>query len=405
MNSTKRNPIDRLIFNLTDKYFFEIVIAFILLASVFIRVYFTPNIELSKDYYACLDPWVQQYRELGFIKGLGTTIGNYYVPYNIILAIAAMLPMPSYVVISLASCLGDYVCAYYIFKILKKILTETGVRYAEKKAALIGLFVLYLPSVIINGSLWKQCDSIYTCFIIAAIYYLLSERYRKSFVLLSIGFVFKLQTILVIPFFLIYYIVKKRFTIFNFLWIPVMYIIAGIPAILCHRGFHSTYGVYFSQTGQYPFMTCGVPNIYNFGLYSYYEELSKPSILITIAVFIVFTLICVKYKDNFNNSLWLYLSGWTVMTCYMFLPSMHERYDFAAIIIIMSYCLAFDRKLLWTAVIMVFCSLINYAFCILDITGIPDAVTSIFYCLAYFSITADLIMKLAGKRGINSCWK
>ncbi len=35
---------------------------------------------------------VNKYRELGIVNGLATKVGDYYVPYNVLLAIIAQLP-------------------------------------------------------------------------------------------------------------------------------------------------------------------------------------------------------------------------------------------------------------------------------------------------------------------------
>ncbi len=38
-----------------------------------------------------------------------------------------------------------------------------------------------------------------------------------------------------------------------------------------------------------------------------------------------------------NLEKWLYLASWVVWTAFMFLPAMHERYDYAAIILISAF--------------------------------------------------------------------
>ena len=51
------------------------------------------------------------------------------------------------------------------------------------------------------------------------------------------SFVFKLQVILILPVFLIAYFCGKKYSIFLWLRIPVTYLEAGLPALLCGVGF------------------------------------------------------------------------------------------------------------------------------------------------------------------------
>ena len=40
--------------------------------------------------------------------------------------------------------------------------------------------ILVIPPVLVNSSMWGQCDSIYTTFILISLYYLLDKKYTKS---------------------------------------------------------------------------------------------------------------------------------------------------------------------------------------------------------------------------------
>ena len=52
--------------------------------------------------------------------------------------------------------------------------------------------VLIIPTVMLNSGMWGQCDSIYTTFVILALYFLVKEKYSLSFIMLGISFAFKL---------------------------------------------------------------------------------------------------------------------------------------------------------------------------------------------------------------------
>jgi len=50
-------------------------------------------------------------------------------------------------------------------------------KYNNEKIGYLSFGILLLiPTVILNGSVWGQCDIIYTAFVIASIYYILREK-------------------------------------------------------------------------------------------------------------------------------------------------------------------------------------------------------------------------------------
>ena len=75
-----------------EKNLFRIGVLLILLCSFFVRYHLAPITVLSGDYNISLLPWVESYRASGIVKGLSQVIGNYYVPYNLFLAVIAQLP-------------------------------------------------------------------------------------------------------------------------------------------------------------------------------------------------------------------------------------------------------------------------------------------------------------------------
>lgn len=64
--------------------------------------------------------------------------------------------------------------------------------------------------MILNLSVWGQCDSIYVTFVIWTIYFLYKEKYRKAFIFLGIAFAFKLQAVFIMPIVFYMYFTKKN---------------------------------------------------------------------------------------------------------------------------------------------------------------------------------------------------
>lgn len=385
---------DDFVFRLVDDHLFEVAIMILLALSALIRVYLTPNTS-SGDFKSFILPWIEEYRRIGVAKGLSVTISDYYVPYNLIIILASVLPWPPYVTISLTSCMADYCMAYYIYKISLLILNERKADNSIHKAQLIAVAVLFLPFAILNSAMWKQCDSIYVCLMIIALYMLFIEKYTAMFLFYSLSFCFKLQAVFMLPFLIIVYMIRRKYSIFEFIWIPVMYLFTGLPCVLMKRGLKATYGVYFNQTSEWRKMSLNFPNIYKLGL-SDFDSLSKPAILSTIAIFIFAMLFCYHYRHNFNTCRLVMLCVWGIWTCCMFLPSMHERYDYAAVLLITIAIMASGQlKHIWIAIVMNACEVMTYSI-YLFASNVDIVFISVMYCTTYFIATFLMAKELSG---------
>lgn len=351
-------PLDKVLINIIENHIYEIAVAFIVLLSLVIRyklATFKFNGDyISGDFRGFLRVWVDYYRELGVREGLSRTIGDYYVPYNIILAIISVIPIfDEGIWISAVSIFGEYLGALFMFRILNHLTGGNKVRSAFAAA-----MMLYLPMAMLNGSLWKQCDAFYTSFIFIGLYYFFKKKYDPAFIFFGIAFIFKLQTLFFVPFLIAMYICYHEFSILKFLWFPGLYLVAGIPALLCGRSPAATYLVYFRQTDVAK-MSIGFPNIYILGIDSY-EAMTVPALMITLTVLVLIACFLMRRRDRLDQRLMFMVAGFFVMTCVMFLPAMHERYDYLAIIILSMYALAIDLKLAPTAVIMNLCPIFTY---------------------------------------------
>ncbi|MBO6242272.1 MAG: hypothetical protein J6O61_15825 [Butyrivibrio sp.] len=390
----KRYRIDEVITDFFQKYMFQICIGALLLFSVLMRVCLAPQ-TISGDYNVTLLSWINEYKSLSFWGGLERTIGNYYVPYNIFLDFVARIPGEPWLWIAITSCAAEYIGAYYLYKLLM-LVAGINDSQTQKKAVVVSVSVLFLPVAIMNGALWKQCDAIYTAFIIAGLYYYFSDRTRRALILIAIGFTFKLQIIFIIPFFIIMYFVKKNYSVLQFVWIPVMYVVAGIPCVMAQRGIRETYSVYLRQNSGYNEMTWLSNSLYRLGFTSY-DVFGIPAILLAISVFAFALIYVFEHRENITNEKAFILAGWSILTCYLFLPAMHERYDYAGVIIMTAATIMFNRKMIPAVIAINLCSMLVYNYYLFDfdiINGVPFVAVSVIYLAAYFAISIDIISKL-----------
>lgn len=377
-----------------DKHLFHIGVILILLCSFAIRYHIAPITMLSGDYKQSLLPWVEHYRANGIIKGLSETVGNYYVPYNLFLAVIAFLPGEPWFYIAYFSILCDYLSAWFIYLIAKEILGES--KQSKNRAIVAALVMLLLPVSLFNGALWKQCDSVYTLFIIISIYFAFKKKYSKSLLMLGIGFVFKMQAIYLLPAFVIFYIFREKgLSILHFLWIPVMYLIAGLPAVFAGRRVLDTYDCYYHQANNPGFnaMEIGMPNIYALGLTDY-PALSMPAILITLCVFIFMAFKLYNYKKKLSNINILYICIWCLWACVMFLPAQHERYNFPVILLLTVYYLITDIKKCWPAIVINLISCSQYGMYLFASVRVDYHLMAIAHIAAFVYVTYDLICEV-----------
>ena len=359
-----KTPLDRALWKLIDEHMTELVIALLILVSVLIRALLAPNTELSPDYtFYCLD-WVNKYREMGIAGGLSITMGDYYTPLNLMYASCALFDCEPWLPLAIYSCTFEYIGTYFLYRILKLLLEEKGAAGAGKRAALAAVLTLFLPHTIINSALWKQCDSIYFCFILISLWEMLREKYAAGFVFLAVSFAVKLQAVFYIPFYVAMYIAKRKYSIFNFFWIPAVYLIAGIPAVLCRHGLRATYLTYLYQTQEgvtegYG-MTAYYPNVYVFGLDDHYDLLSTPAVLLTLALLMALALMINRFRSGLNMQNMVLVCCVLAWTCLMWLPSMHERYDYGIVILITALSLLPDAKLWPCAAVLNFCTVISH---------------------------------------------
>lgn len=180
------------------------VISIILIALV-VR-YFLLSYE-SKDYLNFLQPWFYEMKDAGGLSGLANYPGDYNVPYMVIMALLTYLKVNPLISIKLVSIFFDFLLAFIIGKFVYDIRDDKN---KSLSAILAFGITLFLPTVLLNGAFWGQCDVIYTTFLVLAFYFLYKENMLLSFISLGISFAFKLQFIFVLPVYIILYFRKKR---------------------------------------------------------------------------------------------------------------------------------------------------------------------------------------------------
>ncbi len=334
-----------------------IFVAAITALALYVRIIFAPFDSLDTHDY--LAKWLDEIREVGGFRSLGTQIGNYTPLYHYLLAAVSYIPgLSTLMMIKYTSILADFVLAG-LASWLVWLLCKNKV-----KAVLAYAVVLALPTVVMNASLWGQCDAMYTSLLVLCA--CLWARDKRSWAMAAFGVALavKLQAVFLLPALLVF-VLCGHLRMRQLLVAPAAWVLAFLPAIIAGGwDWGRLLGAYSMQTGEYEYQDLAM-NVQN--LSSWLADLPKWNIeMFTSAVLVcaVLALGCVAfYAWNRKNS-WSRKSEWLLMLfmlCFVpyILPRMHERYFFAAEIGLLVYALVNPRRW-YLPVLMQFVSIPNY---------------------------------------------
>lgn len=313
----------------------------------------------SIDFLSFLNPWWAQIEASG-IDGLRAQVGNYNIPYQIIIYLLTLLSIKSLYAYKILSIVFDVVLAVASALLVR----ELSGKKSSFVFALVYSLVFCSLTVCFNSAFWGQCDSIYVSLILLAIYFLLKDKSIVAFILLGVAFSFKLQTVFILPVLLYYYISTRKISILHFLIIPIVDIIMCLPVIILGRNPMDIINIYIDQTDYGKGISMNCPNIYAFmcdtNNAEYYYLLKQASIALTMLVLGVgLCMVIYKRVDLCDKSKFLLASIWTVFSCIMFLSSMHERYAYLLDVLLIIYVIV-SRKHFWLAVACQLISLRGY---------------------------------------------
>ncbi len=286
----------------------------------------------TKDYTDCLAVWYRiiiQYPGLGVLKYL---INDYFPAYYYLLIFShAVLPqMQGLFVIKGISIIFDIICAWYVYKIVQ-------LKYENSMLPVIAyITTLFMPTVILNGSFWGQCDSIYTSFVIASIYYLLKRKQVIALVFLGLALSFKLQSIFILPLFIVLF-ARQHIELKKIIIVPVVIIMSFMPALLNGVSVQNLLSIFMTIINENKVLTLNAPNLYQWlpnGFFSYEYPAGLVFAFIVLAAFILFL---VKHKVELTKDTIILISFASALLLPFVLPKMHERYFYLADVLSIIY--------------------------------------------------------------------
>lgn len=304
--------------------------------------------------------WFCQLRDAGSVmEGMRQEIGGYNHLYRFLLSLLTWMP-PIWGV-KLLAMLFDYVgaaaCAWLGYTALLQSGTEK--RRAVAMACVSGLILLYLPIVLMNSAIWGQCDFMHVSFLIFCLVFLLKEKYVPAFICYGVAFSLKLQAVFLLPVLVLLYVLTKRFSFTNFLLIPATVWATGLPGIIARWPVSGAYAllepflIYKNQVVEFhDGFTFNFPNIYSLmdlaampegRIYNYFNYVRLAGTMFALAVLGMALWYVLLKRPKMNARLLILLCVFSVDTCVLFLPLMHERYAFCATILLTLYVILYRR--------------------------------------------------------------
>lgn len=346
--------------------------------------------EFETEDFRAFSSWLNFINTHGGAKALKYSFADYSPPYLYLLLIGTWLPISKTLVIKGIPILFDYVAAACALMIVR-LKYPVGL---QPQAAFFA--VLFLPTVLMNGALWGQCDSAYTAGLLAALYAILKERNLLAILCYSLALSFKLQAIFFLPLILALTI-SRRIPASFLLIIPWVYIILISPCLFAGRSLPDLLSIYLQQAQEYESLSLGAANVYQWLPTTDFLDfpfISTAGILLAVSA--VYFLLALFYRAGtckFQNENILLMTLTLLLVCPFLLPRMHERYFFAADIVSI-ICVFYMPRLFWMALGIQAASFFTYLPYLFNTEPIKLSHLAILIAIVLATLTAIVVRQL-----------
>ena len=373
----------------------------------------------TADYDSFLSGWVEMFRRGGFAT-LAQNVGDYNLLYQYYMLLVARTPLHDLYLIKWLTVAFDYVLALVMMRAAR--------RFGGERAALpVLMLTLALPTVLLDGACWGQCDSVYVSLIVLSLLLMETDRPCGAAAALAVAFAFKLQTIFFFPVVLLG-LMHRKYRPRHALVFAAAYLVTLIPALLAGRSLGSALSVYASQSmGQYyDRLTYNAPNLYLFfpmlefassqefiwmryipgvdakGVNSYLTEDLLPAMQsAALYACIVLTLIAVVYwllhAQEVTPDMTLELALFFAIFLPFVMPKIHERYFFLADMLSVLYAAKrADRR--FVPLLVVGASLMSYVPYLMRQRPIDERLLALAMLAALVTVSRDLLTQMRAHR-------
>ena len=316
------------------------------------------------DYRNFLTHWYSYFKDNGGFAAVAHAVGDYNVPYLYFMAFITYLTVSDLYLIKLFSIVFDVALAWGCLRLVRSLTRERQGSIAPLTAFAAALL---LPTVVLNGAYWGQCDVIYGALAVHAVALLLEGKNKTSVALMGLAFSFKLQAVFVLPLWGVLWLAKK--VKFRELWVfPLTYLIVIIPAVLLGKPLSETLLVYFNQMGEYPKLVLNAPSVFQFFPYDItnaseagplHKALSAAGVAAAAVLVLIMLWLGFRLGDRLDRRTCFAVAVVLAIGVPFLLPHMHERYFFLADVLTLCWACS-DVRRLPTAVLVEASSAMSY---------------------------------------------
>lgn len=297
------------------------------LSAILLRILALPY--ESHDWEVYLKDWYSHFLIHGRFHSLADQFSNYPPPYLYLISFVSLFDRlaPGLVLIKLISIAFDALCSIFMFKIVFNTTND------KSKATILALAFLNLPTVILNGSFWGQCDIIYTSMLLLTTYFILVRRQYSAMLTFGIALSFKLQSVFFAPI-LLYLLYRGAIRVRALPIVPIVYFFLLLPAAIAGRPWQQLAGIYHGQVTANEPIVMSAPNLLLFvnKIVPHIPFDVGMAIGLSSAIFATCLFLISALRRNLVDSPahLICASALCLALEPYFLPKMHDRYFFGA---------------------------------------------------------------------------
>lgn len=210
---------------------------------------------VTSDIALCYWPWLRHLAERGPLTALGTPFGDYTPPYYYLLSLAVPLvgAVPGETLVKLVSLAGTLLLAASVWRLARAL--RIG------RPELVAAVTLLLPGVALNTALMGQCDALSTAPLVMAVAAVIERRSARMFLWCGVAAAVKVQAVFCAPFFLAMAI-RHRAPWHEWLLAPLATLAMFAPALLLGWPLGDLLTIYTRQAGFFEELSRNAPNIW-----------------------------------------------------------------------------------------------------------------------------------------------
>ena len=279
--------------------------------------------QVTGDTEQFLLPWYEFAQSHG-LSSLGKTFTNYTPFYSYLLLAVTKLhgllePWHLIKTISFVFELGCAAMAARLVALDESRLHAPAIAFAA---------VWLAPTVLFNGAVWGQADSIWTFFILCSVYFICRDRPGLGVIAFGAAFAVKAQAVFIGP--LIFGLVLRRRI--HWAWlavIPVVYLAVAAPALALGQPLTDILTVYLKQAGTFERLSMNAANLWLFVPNQFYQAGVMLGLAISAVVGLAFSVAVARVKIQFKPEHIVVVSALALLLMPLILPKMHDRYFYA----------------------------------------------------------------------------